>query len=257
MRKKYALVVGINAYPSAPLSGCVNDADDARSALKAAGYDVVRLVDRNATKANVVMMLQVCLGRSGVGDRFVFHFSGHGTWVPDQDGDEADRRDEALCLYDYERGGLLTDDELHRIFQARRMGTRVTIISDSCHSGTMARLVGSPMSVQGTPRFISPHTFLPISESRAIDMEQRVTPNARSRPGTVLVSGCQDHEYSYDANFNGRPNGAMTYHLLQSLKGGGSTRRVYERLRTRLPTPEYPQTPVLTATRSQAFLPFL
>jgi metacaspase-1 len=31
------------------------------------------------------------------------HYSGHGTQIPDDDGDEADGMDEALCPVDYQK----------------------------------------------------------------------------------------------------------------------------------------------------------
>ncbi len=41
-----------------------------------------------------------------------FNFSGHGTQVEDQDGDEDDGFDEALCPSDFDTAGALTDDAL-------------------------------------------------------------------------------------------------------------------------------------------------
>jgi hypothetical protein len=177
----------------------------------------------------------------------VFCFSGHGTWVPDVDGDETDKRDEALCCFDYNDNGLLTDDELHHIFQNRRYRTRVAIISDSCHSGTLARgIVADPEPK--IPKFIPPPEFTDISVEEAVRIE-RVLPTSKPRSSAVLISGCADHEYSYDATFEGRPNGAMTYHLRKALDEAltPSVSDVYAKLQTYLPSAEYPQTPQLTA----------
>jgi hypothetical protein len=40
----------------------------------------------------------------------------------------------------------------------------------------------------------------------------------------VLVSGCSPRQESADAEFDGRPNGALTYYLLRQLQapGGGT-----------------------------------
>ena len=39
----------------------------------------------------------------------------------------------------------------------------------------------------------------------------------RPRHAALLMSGCQDLEYSYDARFGDRPNGAFTYYFLKEL----------------------------------------
>lgn len=250
--KRLALCVGINNYPGtgSDLSGCINDSLDWDVALTSRGYATLRLVDKFASKEGIVRSLKEGLDQCRFGDRFVFCFSGHGTWVPDKDGDEADQRDEALCCYDFYQGGLITDDELNAIFSARRRGVRVTVISDSCHSGTMSRFVGSSLHESGSRiKFLRP---LNLTTQEAALIEKRTRVRSAPRPGTVLISGCQDHEYSYDSNFLGRPNGAMTYHLLQVLKNGDpSVKGSYELLRERLPNADYPQTPQLAATYYQ------
>jgi hypothetical protein len=62
-------------------------------------------------------------------------YSGHGNQVPDLDGEEPDKLDETWCLYD----GQMIDDELYRMYGALAEGVRVLILSDSCHSGTVAK----------------------------------------------------------------------------------------------------------------------
>src|SRR5690606_28016939 len=71
-----------------------------------------------------------------------------------------------------------------------------------------------------------------------------------SDDSVVHISGCQSHEFSYDANFNGTPFGAMTYHLMDaynSLARGSTIEELYRRLRIALPSRRYPQTPCLKA----------
>jgi metacaspase-1 len=268
MKRRVAVCVGINDYPgsNADLSGCVNDAFDMGSMLSSHGYEVMTLTDSGATKANIVAALSSKIAQLKFGDRFVFCYSGHGTWIPDRDGDESDLRDEALCCYDYARGGLLSDDELNVIVESRRAGVRVTIFSDSCHSGTIARLAdftgGVPagnLAVGAKAKFLPPSLMFGISADTAQKIE-RTTRNTSSRLGAVLISGCQDHEYSYDASFAGRPNGAMTRSLLDSLKysevhsahtNAPSVKKVYDMMRTKLPSAQYPQTPQLGATTYQ------
>lgn len=249
MLKRYALCVGINNYPGSgsDLSGCVNDAHDWHVTLLQQGYDVRMLLDGEANKKNIVEAIWERLSRLKAGDRFVFTFSGHGTWIPDSDGDEIDGRDEALCCYDYASGGLLVDDEMFDIFKNRAFGSRVTLLSDSCHSGTVTRFAMDP-AIHKTVRFLPPTLFTDLTEKEAARAELYLS-GGKPRSDAVLISGCADHEFSYDANINGRPNGAFTYYALQALATAKSPRvkDVYAQIQKLLPSQEYPQTPQLTA----------
>ena len=138
---KRALCIGINDYPGtdSDLSGCVNDAEDWAAMLGARGFEVSKLIDSEATKAAMVTAIRDLVGGAKKGDSVVVTYSGHGTWVPDDSGDEPDGRDEALCPYDIGAGNALLDDEIHELFSARAAGVRVLLISDSCHSGSVRR----------------------------------------------------------------------------------------------------------------------
>ena len=49
------------------------------------------------------------------GDAIFLHYSGHGTKIRDDDGDEADGYDEALCPRDFQSAGMIRDDDLYDI----------------------------------------------------------------------------------------------------------------------------------------------
>ncbi len=250
MNRKYALCVGINDYPGsgADLAGCVNDARDWAEILASAGYQVITLLDHGATRASVVGDLQHMVATAGWADRIVFTFSGHGTWFPDADGDEADGRDEALCCHDYTAGGFVRDDDLQAIFADLRYGSAALVLSDSCHSGTMSRdLAAAAADSTGRPRFLSPVNFVDgLDVERAVEMESRLPRNAPRRIAS-LISGCADDEYSYDAAFDGRPNGAFSRAALDTYSPGILLGGWHAAIRTLLPTSWYPQTPQLTA----------
>src|SRR6187402_2017425 len=100
-----AVVVGINDYPSAPLSGCINDADDVieHIAQLGASYDaVVVLKDRLATKEAIQRAVADMIASSQSGDRLLFHYSGHGSQVRSVDVYEQDSLDECLCPVDFD-----------------------------------------------------------------------------------------------------------------------------------------------------------
>lgn len=245
---KYALSVGINDYPgsSNDLQGCVNDANGWSRLLASEGYRTTTLLNDQATRAYVAAELARLVSMARFGDRLVFTYSGHGSWVPDKDGDEADARDECLVLHDWQQAGYLTDDDLYRIFQVRRAGVRVSIFSDSCHSGTVARFVND---FNKAPRFFSPALL-------GVDPKAYRGPKTRdvgSRPGTVLFGGCDDLEYSYDAFIDGKPQGAFSATALATYSHGLTYRAWHQLIRGHLPSDQYPQSPTLHATGWQRY----
>lgn len=80
--------------------------------------------------------------------------------------------------------------------------------------------------------------------------------------GDLLMAGCEegpDH-FSYDANFNNRPNGAFTYFALRALKtlpANASYRDWHSAIRRSLPSTNYPQKPQLVGTKSTITSPIL
>ena len=75
-----------------------------------------------------------------VASRFIcalLTLAGHGGQTKDLDGDEEDGYDEVIYLVDFRQVGHIVDDEMHRILvQPLQAGVRLTVIFDSCHSGT-------------------------------------------------------------------------------------------------------------------------
>src|SRR5688572_8058072 len=128
-----ALCIGINDYPGtgSDLAGCVNDARDWTKALRARGFTVATLLDRKATGRGMREAIAATLARARRGDLVVIQFSGHGSFVPDADGDEPDGRDECLCPYDVRARGPITDDELFQLYSDREPGVKLVILSDS------------------------------------------------------------------------------------------------------------------------------
>jgi len=261
---KRSLHIGINDYPGTgnDLSGCVNDANDWNEALGARRYESTSLFNRDATKSNMYEAISRIVSDTGQNDIAVITYSGHGTWVPDQDGDEKDSRDEALCPYDITQGNLLIDDELYDIFSERKRGARIIFISDSCHSGSVSRAsniaLGTEMDLQYAQkiRFLAPQFYIRDDETllRQANNVENVKARGKIRAASVLLSGCKDDEYSYDAWFNGRPNGAFTYIALQALKSlpnDASYRDWYIKIREMLPHVNYPQTPQLIGSYNQ------
>jgi metacaspase-1 len=263
-----ALCIGINAYGhGSDLSGCVNDARDWEDEFIRRGAEpVVTMTDAGATRENMLNAMRGLVGALKYGETGVITYSGHGTYVPDTGGDEADRRDEALCPVDLWDNGVITDDTLYEIFSAKAYGARLVFISDSCHSGTINRfasaLTGSE-SVGDRParavRFLPPGAWEDPNVLAPYRSVARVTTLGVSRTTALLLAGCRDFEYSYDAWWpttggDWRANGAFTAVALDVLKGlpeGATYQQWHAAIRTMLPSTDYPQTPMLTGTYDQ------
>ena len=75
------------------------------------------------------------------GDSLFFHYSGHGSRLHDDNGDEASGWDDALVPLDYETRGLILDDEVFvRLCAPLQAGVQLTCVMDCCHSATILDL---------------------------------------------------------------------------------------------------------------------
>lgn len=220
---KRALCVGINEYPQQgmDLQGCVNDAH-AWATLLQDHYDFPRpdirvVLDREATHAALIGGLKWLLQGARAGDVLVFTNSSHGTYLADTDGDEK-TYDEAICPYDTEDHPLV-DDELRTLFADMPEGVRLTVIADSCHSGTVTRALPMETPDQRRARFMSPRA---IGRAEVRDIRRwKPRPKDRHPMSTmseVLLSGCRHNQYSYDAVIDGTPHGAFTFHALKEVR---------------------------------------
>lgn len=255
---KKALCVGINDYPGTgnDLSGCVNDAKDWKAELERRGYAVTLLLDGQATRAKMGEELVRLVQDASAGDSLVFTYSGHGSWLPDDDSDEVDGRDEMLCPHDIFQNHYLMDDDLAEIFGRKPPGVHLYFISDSCHSGTVSRfaplLFPGATEHQARPRLLHPETFVKSREELARIRRVSILPaRTPQKYPALLAAGCRDPELSWDAWFNGRANGAFTRVALDALKKNPTTPKAWmTEIRTKLPAANYPQTPSLYGSRT-------
>lgn len=242
---KSAICIGINDYGgSANLNGCINDAMGWLDVLTRFGFDVSVILDREAKKQVILEKLENMIGASSYGDVIVMTYSGHGTQVPDQNGDEPDYYDEALYVSD----GVLLDDSLRSVLNKVPDGVAVYIILDSCFSGTSTRFA-SPFSESAKPRFIKLESTPEIA-SRSRRSKRFLQEHEMKE---LLLTGSSDSEYSYDAYFQGEYYGAMSYNAFQVIKEnpfGLTWEEFYTKLRKRLPSYDYPQTPQLEGNSS-------
>lgn len=265
---KRALLVGINAYADAPLSGCVNDVINMRSLLKDQyGFqntDIRVLLDARAKSAEIRKRLESLVAATKPGDTLLFHYSGHGSNVRDRDGDELrDRLDEIICPYDLDWNNpdsYLTDDDLRVIFNKVPAGALVEVIMDCCHSGTIMRSAGNTLLDGRGSVVVSRYLQPPLDILLRSEGDELKTRTFRQRgvvespSNKVLWAGCKSNQTSADAEFKGVYNGALTYVLTSILREAPKIARVevMRRLRSKLRLAGFSQIPQLEADATKS-----
>ena len=214
--RRIALCVGIDAYPDPAhrLGGCVNDARNWAESLARLGFQTRALLDGQATRAALERELEQLVTGSRPGDVIVFQFAGHGTHVPDLDGDEADGRDEALCPVDFASGALYIDDDVAQLIGRLPDGVNLTLFTDCCHSGTNSRFaVGLAPAVAQLGAGVRARFVTPTAELADAHRRFRAQhPGARSAPGgsggaqrmrDVKFAACLDHQVALESAGSG------------------------------------------------------
>jgi len=144
-----ALLIGVGRYQvsQADLPGIDNDLRMMVQVVRLLGFEPAQtkvLRDDQATLAGIRGAFSGWLGEgAGPSDRVLIYFTGHGSQIPDQNGDEADQADEVLLPHDFQvQGGTLAntwvDDEFGQML-ARLKAGEIFVIIDACHSGTATK----------------------------------------------------------------------------------------------------------------------
>lgn len=227
--KKKALLVGIDKYPDPRdgLRGCVNDVRLMEETLRGEyGFsgrtDIRVLTDSRATTDAILDGLSWLVAGAAPGDSLVFHYSGHGSRVPDAlHGDEAsDGLDEILCPYDLDWGRPLTDDRLAAACAGIPREALFTVILDCCHSGTGLReaAVSGP-SGAFRPRFLpNPSAPFPRDRSPRARRPARRFGVSVTKTNAVLLAACRENQTCADAPIGATWHGAHTHYLCRALR---------------------------------------
>ncbi len=191
------------------LMACEADAKDMEAITSARGFTSSMLLTRKATAAAVTRGIHDAAAKLAAGDLFVLSYSGHGGQVRDPSGEELDFQDETWVLWDRQ----LLDDELYALWAAFKPGVRILVLSDSCHSGTILRdqfYGASPANASTSDRFkfiprgVQERTYAAHrDEYDALQQTFAQGDKAAVEAAVVLISGCQDSQYSRDGDRNG------------------------------------------------------
>jgi hypothetical protein len=193
------LLLGINEYAYvSDLRGCENDVRDVSKLLiETFGFsdrNIRRHVNDAVTKSAVRDGFAWLVDGARAGDRLVFHFSGHGSYTESANDDEA--VDELLCLYDMSwenPNSYLLDDELGELASKIPDGVRLTVVLDSCYSGTGTRALG-PRRPKTQLIAVAETAFQMAGEDRAGAVRSLTSRSAdslkalRSEPEKIVVA---------------------------------------------------------------------
>lgn len=212
--KTWAIVIGVSKYGDQSLSEwslqyAESDAQAVYDALvdrcRVPRQSIYLLKGRRATKAGISSAFASLSRAAKANDTVFIYFSGHGSFIPDREGDEVDgdRLDEVLLPYDAVLGDwstYLVDDELGWMVSGLSAGA-VAIVIDSCHSGGQGKSVPTPgLLVKGT----------------GDSMTKDIFTDPGGNKGCALLAACQSGEVAYERKDLG--HGVLTYFVLQAIE---------------------------------------
>ena len=250
MSTGYSLHIGLNEldknhYPGVvQLKAAVNDAVFWRSFADEGGYQSDALHDGEATAEAVLSKLTAYSSTMQAGDILLLTYAGHGGEIMNDKpaGFDDERYDQTWCLYNRQ----LLDDELYEAFENFPQGTRIVVVSDSCHSGTVVKAMDIDLSsllAKGitnaarsrgfSSRMLPPEVENVISfkfQKTVYDPIQEKYKTKKQGSGVKasvkLLAACQDDEETLD----GRNNGIFTEAFINIFKDAASRQSTAEQL---------------------------
>lgn len=225
-----ALLIGIDDYSASRLDRCGRDAaDDERSwpALRGAvrdvqlmrqmletryGFqprDIVMLTNQNATGLAIVQSIERHLiAPARKDDVILFYYAGHGSQVLNTASAELDKRDESIVPADSPLGvDDIRDKQLSQLFnRILDHGARLTVIVDSCHSGSAVRGLEPGAEARG----VSPDLRDVRDGGAATPPENR---------GALVLSAAKDFARAYEAKDDeGKYHGVFSWAWLRAMR---------------------------------------
>ncbi len=211
--------------------------------------DNIKLLTNQAAKREAILEAigTHLIASAKQGDEIVFFYAGHGSQVANSRSEEPDKKDETIVPADSRLGARdIRDKELLRLFhRILDRGAHLTVILDSCHSGSGARGLPAP----GRARLLPPD---PRDVADAEDAGAR--PEDR---GALVLSASQDDELAFEAeDEKGTLHGAFSLALLDAMRRSGTgepAEQIFLRAKAHLQTEVVRQEPVLAGDATRAF----
>lgn len=267
--RRRALLIGINDYGAERrssnavwlsrglknLEGSVNDVhlmrDILLSVYKFKPEEIKILIDGAAGRDAIFNAIDThLLAGAQKDDVYLVLFAGHGSQVKNSLSQEDDRLDESIVPANAREGAAdIRDKELRRRFRPLLdRGARLTIILDTCHSGSGAR--GLPGG--GQARFILPDMRDARDAFRGPTLEDG---------GTLILSAARDTDLAHETSVPGEtPLGVFSRALARALRDAAPNEPAidtFQRAAARMALEQPDQVPVIAGNAEARFAPFL
>jgi hypothetical protein len=212
MAQKEALLIGVENYKGKKndLSGIEIDINNMKTLFERWGFHTTVLINGESVKIDDYLNKYHSLGAN---DIFAFYYSGHGSQIDDNSGDEIeDKKDETIVLSDGKNNYFYIDDNLNKHFNSIR--AKKFIVFDSCHSGTAFKAFDNVKS-----KTIS--SKLSGTEIKSKAFKHRVSEKLNSGE-YIVFSASQDNEESLATN----DGSLFTNGLIQEFNNGGESKKL-------------------------------
>lgn len=245
-----SLLIGIDYKGSSyELENCIHDIEHVmdlflKPKLNVKPLEMIVMSDHQKgsslypTRSNILSQFDAFVKRANKSKQGYFHYSGHGSYMKDYNGDELDKRDEALCPIDGDYEGFIEDDLVfEHLVKSLDKDVKLTAVTDCCHSGTIMDL---PYKWTADGDY--------VFENRLSNAELAKLPNV------VMLSGCKDKQTSSDGGQiegTSKGSGALTGAFLETLREYNfeiTYRQLLTRIRERLKNDGFDQVPQLSTT---------
>src|SRR5579872_1461412 len=153
--------------------------------------------------------------------RVVFYYSGHGSLMPDSSGTNGGEYRASLVPADRDVNGVsdISDQELRGwLSELRKYTNRITVILDSCYSGSPTRAI----ELQLTTKEVPPDPALTGASAKGAMRGPVFTPLVSLSDGIALLYSSLRYEKSTETDLSDsdgtlRRHGVFTYYLVQAL----------------------------------------
>jgi hypothetical protein len=205
--------------------------------------DIKTLVNQDATADAILSAIQRHLIDSArPGDVSLFYYAGHGSRLRNLRTPKASGYDSTIVPADWWRGTPdIRDKELARLFRkAVEKGVALTVIADSCHSGSLLRGALRVREVPGDAGFY-------VEDPPDRDAAGNALPNPEEE-GALVLSAAQDYQCAAEVATDSGWHGVFTWALLQVLRYSPENEpmsRIFERVRALVQSEEPVQEPVM------------
>jgi hypothetical protein len=253
--RRLALIVAVGKFAdpdTARLEGPLHDAKKMYDLLTdERGYafpkqNVCVLVNEQATLEAFDRAFKAALvdrAEKGKSDPVVIYYSGHGATEEDLSGDEVNGYDQTWVLYDSRLPGkndLLDDHVFELLAELGKKTSAISVILDSCHSGSAIRAGGLVARYAPRPRSAEPEK--PPAARPANPTGARTKDIPAQIPGLVLLAATRDESYAYETGARGIFTDALVRVLSRVGQGPLTYGQVQNQVRN-LVAAESPQVP--------------